>query len=55
MRCRACDAALTNKEATRKYASTGEFLDLCDDCFETISEDIEVVDGHDVPEEDDDN
>lgn len=42
MRCQACDAALNDKEATRRAVSTGEFVDLCDRCFATVASDIPV-------------
>ena len=36
---------LNDREATRKYKSTGEFLDLCDNCFSDIVDEIETVDN----------
>lgn len=33
MRCLACNIPLSPREATRKSANTGEFLDLCDECI----------------------
>lgn len=45
MRCLSCNVILSDKEATRKYASTGEFVDLCDHCFSTVDDQILVVDG----------
>lgn len=33
MRCLACNVELTDYEATRKYADSGEFVDLCSRCF----------------------
>lgn len=42
MRCLACDCVLSDREATRRFEESGEFVDLCDDCFETIAEDVEV-------------
>jgi len=43
MRCAACDKRLSNREATRKFAS-GVFVDLCDKCLGTIQEDVLVED-----------
>ena len=43
MRCVACNCSLTDYEATRKGAATGEYLDLCDDCFRTIANDVVVI------------
>lgn len=33
MRCKACDAMLNDYEATRKDKLTGQYTDLCSDCF----------------------
>lgn len=33
MHCRICDAMLTDFEATRRNANTGQFLDICNVCF----------------------
>lgn len=45
MRCLSCNKIMTPKEATRKYASTGTFIDLCDHCFADVEEDIPFVEG----------
>lgn len=45
MRCKACDERLTARESTRKGLFTGEYIDLCDKCVETIKEDIGMVDN----------
>jgi len=45
MRCRACNAELTDKEAVRKD-SNGEFYDLCVDCLEA-SYDYEEDEAYD--------
>jgi hypothetical protein len=52
MRCLACNCQLTDKEATRKYASSGEFLDLCDHCYGDVEEDIPTIEGNDPYGED---
>ena len=36
MRCLACQKNLSDREATRKYASTLEFIDLCDRCLKDL-------------------
>lgn len=46
MRCLACNKNLSDKESTRKYASTGTFVDLCDGCFSTVEDDIPHIEGH---------
>jgi len=43
MRCRSCDCALTDRESVRRVASTLEFLDLCNSCYEPIKEDVPTV------------
>jgi len=45
MRCKACDASLTDYESTRRSSNSGEFLDLCNHCYKSIEEDIEVFDN----------
>lgn len=52
MKCRSCDCILNDREATRKYASTGEFLDLCDSCFEPIRSEVNTVERFEMPTED---
>ena len=47
MRCLSCNCVLTDKEATRKYATSGTFIDLCDNCFSDVAEDIPSIDGID--------
>ena len=47
MRCLACNAELSNAEATRKSDVTKEFIDLCNYCYSTISNDSEVSDNTD--------
>ena len=45
MRCLSCDRKLNDYESTRKYASSGTFVDLCNRCFAEISEDIPDLEG----------
>lgn len=45
MRCLACNCQLNDHEATRKYATSGTFVDLCDRCFSEVAEDIPTLDG----------
>lgn len=45
MRCKACDARLTPREATRKCQGTGEYPDLCDNCMESIHFDVQLEDN----------
>jgi hypothetical protein len=48
MRCLSCNAALTDFEATRKTLKTEEFLDLCNNCYYTISDDVLTIDRADL-------
>lgn len=45
MRCVACNRILTDREATRKSALTGEYLDLCDADYLPIAEDVPVIES----------
>lgn len=54
MRCLSCNALLSDYEATRKSASTNEFLDLCNHCYYTISDDVASLDRTDLAHEEDD-
>ena len=40
MRCLACNKRLNSRESTRKYSSSGNYIDLCDHCFSFVSEEI---------------
>lgn len=40
MRCYACDCELNDFESTRKSKTTGEYLDLCEDCFTPIADEF---------------
>lgn len=56
MKCLSCDVILTPYEATRRYKSTGEPLDLCNSCFKPISDQVPVIvrtDLIDMPDDDD--
>lgn len=45
MRCLSCDKRLNDRESVRKYATSGTFVDLCDRCFSTVSDEIPDVEG----------
>lgn len=40
MRCRACDKNLSDFESTRKNEITGEYEDLCNECYSAIQNTI---------------
>lgn len=48
MRCLACNCRLNDKESTRKYLSSGTFVDLCDPCFTYVEEDVPTADSGDI-------
>jgi hypothetical protein len=51
MRCLSCNARLTEFEATRRGANTLEFVDLCNHCFASISNDVLTLERSDLEEE----
>lgn len=40
MRCYCCDKNLNDFESTRKSVSSGEYLDMCNKCYSTVSDDL---------------
>lgn len=44
MRCLSCDRRLNDRESTRKYSSSGTFIDLCNRCFAYIADEVPSVD-----------
>jgi len=48
MRCIACDVELTDYEATRRFAVSLEFIDLCNRCAAVSLNDSDVVDRADL-------
>jgi len=54
MRCLACNAALSNFEATRKYQESNQFIDLCNHCFYSgVSDQINFYEREDLQENED--
>ena len=53
MRCLACNKALNDYEATRKSASSGEYLDLCNGCFHNIDHEVQAVSRSDLLDDED--
>jgi hypothetical protein len=45
VRCIACDVRLGSRESTRKGLHTGEFLDLCDRCYDPIKDVVPTTDN----------
>lgn len=54
MRCYCCNKALSDYEATRKSVTTGNFLDMCNKCYGTISGDVLSLERTDLRHEDQD-
>jgi hypothetical protein len=54
MRCYCCNKALSDYEATRKSVSTGDFLDMCNKCYGSISSEVLAVERTDLRHEDED-
>lgn len=48
MRCLACQRLLSDFEATRRYAESQEFVDLCSNCFECVRGEFEVTERADL-------
>jgi len=58
MRCTCCNKNLSDRESTRKGVNTGEYLDMCDNCFSTVAEEFPYTEGHGFssdPDMDDDD
>jgi type IV secretory pathway VirD2 relaxase len=48
MKCKACDEILTDYEATRKVLETNEYLELCNNCFDSESDGVLTLDRADL-------
>ena len=48
MRCKACDAELSDFEATRKSINTWDYIELCNACFSGISGTVPTISRHDL-------
>ena len=48
MRCKACDALLTDFESTIKCINSGEFLDLCSVCRGYIINVVDTTERYDL-------
>lgn len=53
MRCYCCNKLLSSFESTRKSATTGEYLDMCNKCYGTIKNDMPSLERTDLATEDD--
>ena len=48
MRCKACDKMLSDYESTRRSIDSDEFIDLCNACYSSIRNDIQVSERFDL-------
>lgn len=49
MRCRACDVVLNEREVTKKDKGTGEYFDMCSDCYDAYKEALnELADASEI-------
>jgi hypothetical protein len=53
MKCVICDVALSDFEATRKYADTKEFVDMCNHCYSYVKRSIHTIERDDLLTEQD--
>ncbi len=53
MRCYCCNKALSSFESTRKSATTGEYLDMCNKCYGTIKNEAPAIERADLATEED--
>ena len=53
MRCLSCNALLSDFEATRKSVNTNEYIDMCNHCYHTISDDVAALEMTDLEHEED--
>jgi len=43
MRCISCNEVLSDYEASRRSVRTHQYIDLCNDCFRYVRDDIAAV------------
>jgi hypothetical protein len=53
MRCLSCDSILSDFEATRKGAFSGQYIDMCNSCFNTINDNVLSIDRSDLEHDSD--
>ena len=51
MRCIACNKNLNDFESTRKHATTGEYLDLCNSCYHSVEYEVPAKERDDLRSE----
>lgn len=53
MRCLSCNAILSDFEATRKSVNTNSYIDMCNRCYYTISDDVAALERDDLAHDED--
>lgn len=53
MRCLSCNAILSDFEATRKSVNTNSYIDMCNRCYYTISDDVASLERDDLAHDED--
>jgi len=48
MRCQACDKLLSEFESTRKSIAYEDYLDLCNECYSYIKDDVKAIERYDL-------
>jgi len=48
MRCNCCNKLLSDFEATRRFKETKEFVDMCNECVDTLPKDIRFINRTDL-------
>ena len=48
MRCLACNVMLSDFEATRKYAESGKYVDICNSCLHTVPDFPNTIERSDL-------
>ena len=46
MRCNCCNVILTTQASTRKFAVSGDYVDMCNKCLHTIDDEVQYSDGN---------
>ena len=55
MRCECCNVLLTTQESTRKFKTSGEYVDMCNKCLHTIDDEVSYTEGNTEDEDFDDD
>lgn len=53
MRCLSCNCILSDFEATRKSVNTNSYIDMCNRCYHTISDDVATLERDDLAHDED--